>query len=812
MINDDLKMGWRNLKKNRIYSFINIFGLMAGLTSFLLIALYVFDEFTYDGFHKKGNFIYRVVEKKTSPEGKETKVVTVAANILRSAKSEFPEVAEATRFTIYGRVNISIPENENKFYEAFCSGDAAFLKVFDFPLLYGNSNTALSNPYTAIITDEAAVKMFGTKNVLGKILNLEKDSLPFTITAVINIPDNSHIKFNVMFSEATRYSNKRFMDFINNDWSSNTFTTYLLLKNKDASKVAAKIDQLVKANRRDKQAGNSKFSLQPLKDIHFRSAGMEGNTDKPGNIMHMYVFGIVAFLVLLIACINYMNLATARFAGRSKEIAVRKVLGASRSSLIRMFLAEASFITLLAFILSLGVAKLSLPWFNQFTEKTLTLGLNTDYRIWAGVLCVVVFAALLSGIYPALFQSRLRPYLLLKSKLNIGKGNLSIRQVLVVVQFSMSIIMIIATIIVYQQMKYVDTADMGFNKEQLVVVDINSGAVRRSAQTIKTEFNRLPGVRLVSITSRVPGEWKAISKTKIRVPGKMTTPGDDVYFMGVDEDFLKTYNMKLLKGRNFSASIPGDSTAVIINEQAAALFGITEPSEQNIQALTESYQGDVDVLDQPFNARVIGIVKDFNFQSMREKVAPMILGYQNNPLNGIDYFTAKIATKDVQVVLKGMQSVLHGIDASHLFEYNFLDKQWELFYREDQKRQIIFLGIAILTILIACLGLLGLATFAAQQRIKEIGIRKVVGASAGSIVAMLSKDFLKLVIIATLIALPIAWWSMNKWLQGFAYHVNIAWWVFALAMFIALIIALITVSTQAIKAAMANPVKSLRTE
>jgi putative ABC transport system permease protein len=549
-----------------------------------------------------------------------------------------------------------------------------------------------------------------------------------------------------------------------------------------------------------------------LKDIHFRSTGLEGNTDKPGNITHMYVFGIVALLVLLIACINYMNLATARFAGRSKEIAVRKVSGASRVSLIRMFLAEASFITLLAFIFSLGLAQLLLPWFNKFTEKNLTLGLNTDYRIWLGMLCIIVFAALLSGIYPALFQSKLKPYLLLKSKLSVGKGNFSIRQTLVVIQFSMSIIMIIATIIVYRQMKYVDTADMGFNKEQLVVVDINSRTVRLAAQTIKTEFNRIPGVRSVSITSRVPGEWKAISKTKIRVPGKMTTAGDDVYFLGVDDDFIKAYNMKLLKGRNFSASSPGDSTAIILNEQAAALFGVTEPEEQIIQALTESYQGDVDVLDQPFNARVIGIVKDFNFQSMREKVAPMVLGYQNNPLNAIDYFTVKIETKDVQSVLKGMQAVLHDVDASHLFEYNFLDKQWELFYREDRKRQTIFMGIAILTIVIACLGLLGLATFAAQQRIKEIGIRKVVGASVQSIIAMLSKDFLKLVIIAAFIAEPIAWWSMNNWLRGFAYHVSIGWGVFALAMLIAFSIALITVSTQAIKAAMANPVKSLRTE
>jgi putative ABC transport system permease protein len=334
--------------------------------------------------------------------------------------------------------------------------------------------------------------------------------------------------------------------------------------------------------------------------------------------------------------------------------------------------------------------------------------------------------------------------------------------------------------------------------------------VRRSAETIKTEYSKLAGVKSVSVTSRVPGEWKVIPRIKLKAQG---TPGEgeSMYYMAVDDQFLKTFEVSLVKGRNFTTGA-GDSSAVLLNEAAAKVLGITEPSEQAVQIPSVDFSGNVSALSNPFNARVIGIVKDFNFQSLREKIAPMVLGYQRNPVHNIDYFTAKIETGNTAALLKQMEAVLHQVDAGHLFEYNFLDKQWDLFYREDEKRQIIFMGVALLTILIACLGLLGLATYAAEQRIKEIGIRKVLGASVTSLVAMLSKDFLRLVLVASVIAFPVSWWAMNSWLQDFAYRVNIQWWVFAVAGLAALVIALVTVSFQAIRAAISNPVKSLRTE
>jgi putative ABC transport system permease protein len=803
MIKNYFKIAFRNLIKNKVFSFINIFGLTIGLTSFLLIALYLFDEFTFDSFHKNANNIYRVVENKTTPEGKESKSAGAGFQVSEKAKASFPEIETAVRLATFGRRNISNTENTNVFYEPFTTANPGFLITFDFKLLQGNRNTALSEPQSVIITEETAKKYFNTNDVLGKTLKIDGDSMPYKITGVLkNFPVNSHIDFNLLFSESSM-SGDDFKEFVNSDWSSGAFTTYFLLHDKtDAHKIESKLNQLVAANQTNGSKDKSKFILQPLKNVHFYSSDIEGREVRKGSIIYLYVFSIIALFVLLIACINYMNLTTAGFAKRAKEIAVRKVAGASRKTLVRQFISEAFLITVIALLLSLGLVEILLPYFNSFAEKKLTLGLQTDYRIWIGVAGVILIVGLLSGIYPALFQSRLKPVQLFKNKINIGKGNLSMRRSLVVFQFTLSIIMIIATIVVYRQIKYVNTKDMGFKKDQLVVVDINSRKVRSGAETIKAEFGKLASVQNVSVSSRVPGEWKDIPKVKVKSEKIQNTEGNDMYFLGVDDQFLKTYQVTLAKGRNFLPGSLADSSSVMINETAAKELGITVPLGQLIEIPG----------DESFKARVVGIVKDFNFQSLREPLAPMILGFQNNPVQSIDYFTARVTTNSMTETLAQMNAILHKIDQNHLFEYHFLDKQWDLFYREDHIRETILLIVAFLTILIACLGLFGLATYAAEQRIKEIGVRKVLGASISSIVAMLSKDFLKLVCIAAVIAFPVAWFAMNKWLQEFAYRINIEWWILATAGLIAAIIAFVTISYQAIKAATANPVKSLRTE
>ena len=811
MIKHYFKIVLRNLWRNKTYSFINIFGLTLGLVCFLLIALYVFDELTYDGFHQNANNIYRVVETKVSPQGKESKIAAVSYKISEQSPVLIPEVKKAARFSAFGRSNVSDPSSTNTFYEMFNLANQDFLTVFDFKLLEGNRATALTAPRSVIMTEEAAKRIYGVSSVLGKTLRIDRDSLPYTITGVLeNFPANSHISFNLIFSESS-ITGSGYQNFIASDWTSNQYPTYLALdKNADIKKATQKLEQLVNSNRKENDQKTS-FALQPLRAIHFHSAEIEGTPmERKGNLSYIYVFSVVALFVLLIACINYMNLTTARFAGRGKEIAVRKVTGAMRGNLIKQFLSEALFMAIIALILALGITKLLLPSFNSFSEKQLDLGLTTDPRIWIGVIITVVVVGLFAGAYPALFQSRLKPLMLLKNKIQQSKGQLSLRKGLVVFQFFLSIIMVVATIVVFLQMKYVNTTDMGFNKEQLVVVDINSGAVRRGAETIKTEYSKIPSVSSVSVTSRVPGEWKVIPKVKAKSQGTGDVPAD-MYFMAVDDQFLKTFEVDLHNGRNFTTN-PADSSAVIINETAANMFGIKVPSEQLIEIPSLDFSGNVSQLNEPFRARVVGIVKDFNFRSLREKVAPLILAYPNNPVHNIDYFTIRMNTANVEQTIEQMENVLHKVDANHLFEYNFLDKQWENFYRDDQKRQIIFLVIAALTILIACLGLFGLATYAAEQRIREIGIRKVLGASVSGIVTMLSRDFVKLVLIASVLAIPVAWWMMNSWLNDFAYRTKIYWWVFVIAGLLALLVALLTVGLKALKAAIANPVKSLRTE
>jgi putative ABC transport system permease protein len=812
MLKSYILIAFRNLRKQKMFSLINIFGLTTGLAAFLLIALYIFDELTYDRFHTRKDAIYRVIEHRRNAEGQEKNIVAVAANVSEAAKKDLPEVADATRFSMMGRANIYNDENTAVFYESLYLADASFTRIFDFPVLFGDEINSLKDPHTVILTEQTAQKVFGQTDVVGKTLRMDRDSTPYKITAVVQVPDNSHLQFNMLFSEASLNSAEDFIRFRNSDWSSNTFVTYLLLKNSTKEQTGQKITELVRRNRQGAQAGVSSFYLQPLTDIHFYSDGLEGQMGKTGNIAHVYVFGLVALFVLFIACINYMNLTTARFSSRSKEIAVRKVAGASQKNLVKQFLTEASLMTAIALLLALVIVALVLPSFNAFTEKELSLGRGADYRVWLIVLSTAFIMGLLSGIYPAFFQSRLKPYLLLKNKLAIGKGHLSLRRVLVVFQFALSIVMIVATLVVYQQMKYIDQKDLGFNKEQLLVIDINSGQVRRSAETVKAELAKLPAVKSVSVSSRVPGEWKVMPKVQVKGPSNKATKGEDVYYMAIDEQFLQTFQVNLHKGRNFSGTNRGDSTNVLINESAAKLLGITEPAGQVVEVPSVAFSGNASPLEEPFRARVIGIVKDFNYQSLREKVAPMILAYQANPVHSIDYFTARVETANAAATLKSIEAVLEKIDESHLFEYNFLDKQWDLFYREDQKRQVIFFSVAALTIFIACLGLFGLATYAAEQRIKEIGIRKVLGASVNNIVGLLSTDFLKLVGIAALIAFPVAWWAMNKWLEDFEYRIAISWTTFLLAAGIAIIIALLTISFRTVKAALTNPVKNLRTE
>jgi len=816
MIRTYFKTAWRNLWKNSIFSFINIIGLTIGLTSFILIALFVFDELTFDRNHKDADNIYRIVENNTSPEGKRTKRAATGFQVSARAKTGFPEIRDVARISKYWRADVASGENRTKtFKEDFIAASPGFLTVFSFPLLVGDRSSALTDPRSILLTQESAQKFFGQPNVVGKLLYFDNDSVPYKVTGVLaNFPANSSISFDLVASEATILNNDGAKDWLANDWNSGAFSSYLLLNNNtDIPALDNKLDNLIAANHKPDAGVKSQVQLQALKDVHFYSGDIEGSSGKKGNISYIYVFLIVAGFIIFIACINYMNLSTARFTNRGKEIAIRKVAGASRATLVKQFLAEAFLVTIISVVLSLVFVNLALPFFNSFTEKHLTLGLQTDYRIWSGVFIVIAIVTLLAGLYPALFQSGLNPLALLKSKIHLGRGNISLRRSLVVFQFMISIVLIAATIIIYQQMQYVNKKDLGFDKDELVVVDLTSATFRRTAQTIKTELSKLAQVKSVSLASVVPGESKSIPMVKVNSGESDPTSGKDMYFFGVDAQFLSTYDIRLVNGRNFFTSGHGDSSSVLINETAARELGITDAHNQVITIPFARTGGDSrSAIDKPLVFTLAGIVKDFNFQSLHEPLAPMVLGFQRDLGIGFGHLTARLGGGDPGETLKQMSAVLRRIDQGNPFQYRFLDKQWESLYREDKIRQSIFLVVSLLAIFIAALGLLGLTIYAAEQRLKEIGIRKVMGAKVGGIVLMLSKDFLKLVLVAAVIAIPVAWFFMNKWLEEFAYRINIDWWVFVLSALAAIFIAMATISIQVVKAARANPINSLRAE
>jgi|KBSSwiS6_1023812.scaffolds.fasta_scaffold00609_4 putative ABC transport system permease protein len=819
MIKNYFKIVIRSLFKNRTYSLINVLGLTFGLTCFMLIGLYLFDELTFDRQHKNADHIYRVVgHKKNSNED-----LTIAAGsfmLAEQSKRTIPEIANTARFTRTGRANMKNTENENTFYQTVTIANNGFMELFDFKAVAGNPKTALKEPNSIVIVEDLAKQFFNSTDVVGKTVQWEFMETPLKITAVIkNHPRNSSFDFSSVYSEATIMSDTGFANRAVRDWTSDNYSVYALLKEgSDPSSVSQKINKLVNTNATLDPGSSVSYSLQALKDIHLRSEGIvdgarNSNVEaiNNGSFFYIKIFGLVALFVLFIACINYMNLTTAKASSRSKEIGVRKTSGAYRGQLIRQFMLESVLISLVSFLLAVCMVNLLLPAFNRFTNKELTLGYHTDYRIWMYSILAAVITGILSGSYPAFILSRFNPVLLIKGVKLQSKNDLSLRRGLVVFQFTISVVMIIATLVLFLQVRYINNKDLGFNKDMLLVVDINSGRVRNAASVINSEFSKIPHVKNVSTTSRVPGEWKTIPTIKMRNEGN-TDDYKISYFLGIDEHFSNTFQVQLLKGRNFADR--NDSASVILNESAAKILNITEATGQVIEVPMLAFGGSYFNLrnNQVFKAKVIGIAKDFNFQSLREKIAPLVMGYQYNPVHVIDYFTSKIDGKDIDQTLEKMKEVLAKIDINHLFEYHFLDQQLEIFYREDVRRQKILIWSALAAIFIACMGLFGLATYAAEQRIKEIGVRKVLGASVTGITALLSKDFIKLVIISIVVASPIAYLLMNKWLQEFAYRIKLDWWVFVLSGLVALTIALVTVSFQAVKAAIANPVKSLRTE
>ena len=821
MFKNYFKTAFRTLFKNKLYTTLNVAGLTFGISCLLLIGLYVFDELTFDEQHSRADRIYRVIEHKNI-NGEQTITAAAGNKLAEESKKKIPGVENTTRIQRMGRANILTPDNPSNFFqETVTAADENFFEVFDFPLLYGNNRTALDEPNSIAINESLAKRLFNKTDVIGKTLQFSFMDAPLKVTAILkNHPRNSSFDFSSVMSDASFVSDSGYRNMLAADWFSTNFSVYALLApNTDSKATAASMSKLVHDNFTPPAGTSFSYSLQPLKDVHLRSAGIvdgarNSNVEAiaQGSPIYVKIFSFVALFVLIIAGINYMNLTTARASSRLKEIGVRKTIGADKGSLIRQFLLESLLVTIISFILAILVVNLILPAFNQFANKQLSLGFSSDYRIWIYAIGFVVITALLSGSYPALLLSRFKPVLLVKGLKMQDKAGLSLRKGLVVFQFTISVVMIIATIVLYLQVKYLNNTDLGFNKELMVVIDVNTGRARSNFEAVKAEIAKIPAVKNVSVTSRVPGEWKTYRMIKIANAGNATDLKVS-YMFGADKDFLKTYQVQLIKGRNFDA--PSDSASIIINETAAKMLGITDAAGQLVEIPSLSRGSaftPINSANIPFKPKVIGIVKDFHFQTLRDKIEPLVLAYHNNPLQVIDYYSAKINASNIDNTLAKLKAVMVANDKDDPFEYHFLDDQLALFYVEDGRRQTILIWVALATIFIACLGLFGLATYSAEQRVKEIGVRKVLGATVVNLASLISKDFLKLVFIANGIAFPIAWWATNKWLQEYAYHIDVKWWVFVIAGALAIGIALLTVCYQAIKAALTNPVKSLRTE
>ncbi|MEO1053078.1 MAG: ABC transporter permease [Bacteroidota bacterium] len=801
MIRNYLKIAIRNISRHKGYSLINILGLTIGISCACLLFLFIRNETNFDKFHGKAQRMYRVVEVDDNDAERTRYYGMTAPPLGKALVEEYPEVVEShNMYQFTGHVNFvkdGIRYAERKWFYV----ESNFFEVFDFELVKGDKATALADPSSIVLSESAAEKYFGDEDPIGKTLTeVQMGDNDLTVTGVVkNSRDDSHLDFDVLIAGArTDDSWVAYQD----RWDRWGAYTYVVLEDKaDIVQLNAKIPDFVERHWGD-LSFNRSFYLQPVTDIYFHANDVEfTNTNRKGDIFYVYLFAAIGIFLLAIASINYMNLATARSMQRAKEIGLRKVSGAFRTQLIFQFLSESILIALIAFVLSVGLVDISLPYFNDITGKNFDFNFQTIGDFLVILFAIAVIIGIISGSYPAFYLSRLRPSQTLKGELKLGKGNVWLRQGLVITQFSLSTIMIISTLAVYKQMNYISDKRMGFDKENMLVVDINDRNVRRSFETMKIEFLKVPGVTKVAASSRVPGEWKNINEVILKPESANSQDSLQSHFMCFDEHMLDTYKMSLTLGDNFSGILATDSTNILLNETAASTLGWDNPIGRSI------YLNRV-----PYPLTVIGVVKDFHFQSLHQEVAPLMIGFWSNPVRPIDYFSLKIESNDIQATMAAVTDVHEQFDETTPMEYHFLDEQIDLFYKSDTTAGRLFGIGAVLTIFIACLGLFGLAAFVIQKRTKEISVRKVLGATVSNLFFTLSKTFIIQVLVAFVIAVPVAYFLMNSWLNYFAYKVSLGVDIFLMAGLSALILTIITISYRAIKAALLNPADTLKAE
>lgn len=813
-----LKIAWRSLKKNKLVSAINVLGLALGLATCLVISLFLIDELSFDQFHEKSDRIYRVnLEAKIGNEFLDE--ASVMAPVAKTLKEEIPGVEDATRVMKLSS-NTKIRMEDQVIRKGTTAiVDPNFFEVFTLPFVKGNPATALNRPNTVVLTEDQALALFGTSNPINEVIQLEDIGYytgeyhgfggDYTVTGVIeNIPSNSHFHFDILIS---MLGNE---DAQNQSWLSGSFVTYLLL---DQGVTAEQIDDNLPTITRKYMEGQMKdglgmgfdeffekgnfvyLRLQALTDIHLNPKyNGSGDFEAGGDKQTVWIYSAIALFMLLIACVNFMNLSTAGASQRVKEIGVRKVMGSDKQHLIYQFLSESFVSICIAMLIGLMLATLAIPYFNDFAGKELNAWefMQPEYLLILGALILLV--TLLAGGYPAFFLSAFKPIDSLKKK--VARSNKSgLRSTLVVFQFAVSVSLIISTIVVSRQMSFIQNKDIGYDRDQLIVLR-DAGLLGDHLGVFMDQMKADPRVVSVTNSAYIPSgpSDNSVQNLVSREDPTLTIRMNQYL---IDEEYIPTLGMEIVAGRNFSAEMGNEENNILINQTAVKELGIEgDPVGQVFEKMTDNQGGREEV-------RVIGVVKDFVAKSLREPIKPMMMVY--NPYYSL---ILKVEKSEIQQLLADMETTWNGYNTGEAFHYAFLDELYNETYLKEAKMGSFLTVLALLTIFVACLGLFGLVTFTAEQRVKEIGIRKVLGASVNQVIGMLAKDFMKLVVLSLLISIPLGKYLMDMWLEDFAYHINISWWVFAVASLLAILIAFATISLRSIKAAMMNPVDSLKSE
>ena len=804
MFRNYLLVAWRNLVRHKTFSLINVAGLAVAMACSLLMALYVADELSYDRFHANHHRIFRVGHSFVKSGSDLERSAPVHLSLAPRLQSAFPVIEKVVRLDFWKQPirygTTKHPENVIVF------ADSSFFDVFSFSFAKGNPRTALRGPNTAVVTQTAAATYFGTANPVGKTLDV--NGRPLMITGVLkDIPSNSHFRFDVLSSIAT--VEKEYPDFMRGFGYGGSHYTYVLLKNaSDAAKLEAGLPGFVKTH--IGKDANPQYFLQRLTDIHLRS-DLSGELEANGDIRYVYIFSAVALIILFIAGINYTNLTTARALDRAREVGMRKVIGAGRGQLVAQFLGESLLIALLALVVACGLVALSMPFFNQLAGKALTFPLLSDGRLLPGLLAFAGLLGVLAGLYPALLLSGFRLTQVLKGKVTLaGRGALGLRKGLVVFQFAASIALIAGTLLIQGQLDYIRTKKLGINPAQVVTVRL--GPVAGKYPALRTELLRSPHVVSVgAIANDLVSGGSNWSQYKVEDGAEREEV--NIPTMEIDYDLLPAMQARIVAGRGFSRDFPTDSTAAyLVNESAARLLGLNKPVGRRISGNVYFQDEKGNMVRVRKQATIVGVVQNFHFASLHSEIKPVVFSLPYNKTATPGRMHVRISGKDVPAAVTHLEKVWARFDPENPVVYSFMDEDVDQLYRAEARFLQVFTTFAGLAILIAGLGVLGLASLTTAQRTREIGIRKVLGASVGQITALLSKDFLRLVAVSNLVAWPVAWYAMRQWLDGFAYRTPVNGWPFVLAGLAALAIALLTVSFQSIRAALANPVKSLRSE